>query len=325
VSAHRRAQDVGTLYAPERRSGLYQWQRRLQTRLGNAVLLYMAKHLQRIPEARGHRWGAALGAFTRRISPRHYRIVLANLRLAFGAERSEAELHALARACYGHLGQCLMEFIRLSALNQEQVRQVATLEGVEHVEAALARGKGVIMITAHIGNWEMSGARLAAEGFPVVAIARAQRDSTLSEYILRTREATGMKIYHRESAVKASLLALKRNEIVCMLMDQNAGDDGVFVDFFGHPASTAAGAAVFALRTEATVLPGFGYRRPDNTHLIVADPPVPLIRTGDHKRDVYENTARYTKIIEEKVRAHPEQYFWLHKRWKSRPPEEGAQ
>jgi len=155
-----------------------------------------------------------------------------------------------------------------------------------------------------------------------VAIARAQRDSAITDYILKTREATGMKLYHRESAVRASLLALRSNELVGMLMDQNAGDDGVFVDFFGRLASTAPGAAVFALKTEAAVLPTFGYRKPDNTHVVTIGAPVPLIRTGDHKRDVLENTARYTKVVEEKIRAHPEQWFWLHKRWKSRPPGE---
>ena len=313
------------MYAPEGRSAFYRWQRRAKTQLGNALLLSMARHLQRIPEARGHRLGARIGALMRRLSPRHYQIVLANMRLALGEGRSEAELNAMARACYTHLGKCLMEFIRLPAMSQDDLRRVVALEGAEHMEAALAGGKGAILLTGHLGNWEMAGARLVAQGFPVVAIARAQRDTALTDYILRTRESTGMKIYHRESAVKASLLALKSNEFVGMLMDQNAGDDGVFVDFFGHLASTAGGAAVFALRTGAPVLPCFGWRNPDDTHTAVVDPPEPLTRTGDQKRDILENTARYTKIVEEKIRAHPEQWFWLHKRWKSRPPQDRGQ
>jgi KDO2-lipid IV(A) lauroyltransferase len=315
---------LSTLYEREGGSALYQWQRRLQTRLGNAAVLAMAQRLGGISEARGYRLGASIGALMRRLSPRHYRIVLANLRQAFGEERSEEELHALARACYTHLGKCLTEFIRLPRLGPEGIKQIAEFRGAEHITAALAQGKGAILLTGHLGNWEMAGARIAAEGFPVVAIARAQRDSTITDYILKTREATGMKIYHRESAVRASLLALRGNELVGMLMDQNAGDDGVFVDFFGRLASTAAGAAVFALKTEAPVLPTFGYRKPDDRHVITIDAPVPLTRTGDHKQDVLENTARYTKVVEEKIRAHPEQWFWLHKRWKSRPPEERA-
>lgn len=324
MSAEGKGKRVNALYEREGGSALYQWYRRLQARLGNAAVLAMARGLGGISEQQSQRLGAAVGALMRRISPRHYRIVMANLRLAFGPERSGRELHAIARACYLHLGKCLMEFIRLPRMGREEVKRVVELRGVEHLEAARVRGEGAILLTGHLGNWEMVGARLAAEGYPVAAIARAQRDSTLTDYILKTREATGMKIYHRESAVRASLLALRSNEFVGMLMDQNAGCDGVFVDFFGHLASTAPGAAVFALKTEAPVLPVFGYRKPDDTHVATVDAPVPLIRTGDRPRDVLENTARYTKIVEDKIRAHPAQWFWLHKRWKSRPPQGSA-
>lgn len=308
-------------YEPEGRSQLYQWWRRTQQRAGNALLLWMARRFQHLSERTGRRVGAFLGTLLRRLSPRHYRIVMANLRLAFGNEREEAELQRIAKACYRHLGKCLMEFIRLPAIPPADLRRIASIQGREHIDAALARGKGAILLTAHIGNWELIGARLALEGYPMNVIARAQRDTTLTEYILRTREAVGLRVYHRESAVKACLLALKRNELVAMLLDQNAGDDGVFVNFFGHLASSAPGAAVFALRTETVVLPAFSCRNPDDTHTLVVDPPVPLVRTSDYKQDIVTNTARYQKIIEEKVRAHPEQWFWLHKRWKSRPLE----
>ncbi len=150
-------------------------------------------------------------------------------------------------------------------------------------------------------------------------IARAQRDDRLTEYIRRTREVAGMRVIHRREAVRQSLLALRRNELVGILLDQNAGDDGVFVDFFGHLASTAPGAAAFALRTGATVVPTFGWRRPDDRHVVEIGEPVPLIETGDREQDILANTARYTKVIEEQIRAHPAQWFWLHKRWKSRP------
>jgi len=315
---------MNALYEREGSSALYRWHRHVQTRLGNAAVLAMGRCLSRVSERQGHRLGAAAGRLMRHISPRHYRIALANLRLAFGEEKQERELHEIARACYTHLGQCLMEFIRLPRLPREDIKRMAELHGAEHIEAALAQGKGAILLTGHLGNWEIVGARLAAEGYPVVAIARAQRDSTVTDYILRTRQATGMKIYHRESAVRASLTALRSNELVGVLIDQNAGAEGVFVDFFGRLASTASGTAVFALRTDAPVLPTFGYRKADDRHVVMLEPPVPVIRTGDHKQDVLQNTARYTKIVEAKIRAHPEQWFWLHKRWKSRPPREGA-
>ncbi len=129
---------------------------------------------------------------------------------------------------------------------------------------------------------------------------------------------------HREVAVRGSLRALRSNELLGILLDQNAGEDGVFVDFFGHLASTAPGAAAFALKTGAAVLPTFGRRDSDNRHTVEVGEPVPLVNTGQRDRDILENTARYTKIIEDRVRANPEQWFWLHKRWKARPPGERA-
>lgn len=312
------------LYGPEGGSRLYQWQRRTQTRLGNATVLWMARHWQRLPEGVARRLGVGIGRAMRILSPRHARIVMTNLRLAFGNEKSERELAALAKACYRHFGLCMTEFIRLPAMVPEEIRRLAEMRGKERIDAALARGNGAILLTGHLGNWEVTGSRIAAEGYPLSVIARAQRDDEITEYVRQTRERLGMRVFHRDIAVRASLKALRQNELVGILMDQNAGEEGVFVDFFGHLASTAPGAAAFALRTGAVVLPAFGWRNPDNTHTVQVSEPVALIRTGDHEHDLRANTAEYTKVIENQIRLHPEQWFWLHKRWKARPPEELA-
>ena len=310
---------MNQLYERERRTWLYEWHRRLQTRAGNAALLWMARRYHRVPEGVGHRMGARIGLAMRRISPRHWRIVMANLRLAFGDEKGEEELAEIGRECYRHLGKCLVEFFRMPAMSAEEMRRAAEFRGTEHLDAALAEGRGVILLTGHLGNWEMVGVRIAAEGYPLNVIARAQRDDRLTEYIRRTREVTGMRVLHRDQSVRQSLRALRRNELVGVLLDQNAGDDGVFVDFFGRSASTAPGAAAFALRTGAVVVPTFGWRKPDDSHVVEIGEAVPLVKTGDRQKDILANTARYTKVIEEQIRAHPEQWFWLHKRWKSRP------
>lgn len=322
MSVRDHERNAALSYGREHGSRAYRWWRATQARAGNAALFWMARRFRSVSEQRGHRIGAAVGGLLRRVSPRHYRLVLKNLRIAFGQEKGEHELEAIARACYLHLGRSLMEFIRLPAMTAEDIRRMAEMRGAEHIDAALARGKGIILLTGHVGNWEITGARIAAQGYTLNVIARPQRDDALTDLLLATREAAGMRVYHRGSAVKASLAAFRRNELVGMLLDQNAGEDGVFVEFFGHLASTAAGAAVFALRTDAAVLPTFGWRNPDNTHTVVVDPAVPLIRTEDYRQDIIANTAQYTKTIEDKIRAHPEQWFWLHKRWKSRPPEE---
>ncbi len=313
---------MSTYYGPEKSSRLYQWHRRLQTRVGNAVLLWMGRRYAHLPAGIARRLGGGLGSFMRHLSPRHYRIVLTNLRLAFGEEKDERELRRIADACYRHLGKCLMEFIRLPAMSAEEIKRVTDYEGREYLDEALSRGKGVILLTAHLGNWEMVGARIAADEYPLTVIARAQRDDRLTAYIRETRRHAGMRVVHREESVRASLRALRNNELVGILLDQNAGDDGIFVEFFGRLASTAPGAAAFALRTGAAVVPTFGRRNPDDSHTIIFKPACPLIRTGDLKHDIAANTAHYTKVIEAQIRAQPEQWFWLHKRWKSRPPEE---
>jgi len=316
---------VSGIYGREDGSRLYQWQRRAQTRLGNAAVLWMTRHWQRLPEGAARRLGTSIGLAMRVLSPRHAHIVMTNLRLAFGNEKSERELAAIAKACYRHLGLCLTEFIRLPAMSADGIRALAELRGKERIEAALAAGRGAILLTGHLGNWEVTGSRIVAEGYRLSVIARAQRDDEITEYVRRTRERMGMRVLHRDVAVRESLRALRRNELVGILVDQNAGDDGIFVDFFGHLASTAPGSAAFALRTGAAVLPTFGWRNPDNTHVAQVEEPVPLTQTGNHEHDLRVNTARYTKIVEQGIRRHPEQWFWLHKRWKARPPAEQSE
>lgn len=310
------------IYGAERRSALSEWHRRTQSRLGNALVLWIARRWTHLPDAVVRRLATSLATAMRLISPRHARIAMTNLQLAFGQEKTKDELRRMRAQCYHHLGLCLAEFMRLSHMSPEEIRALAELRGKEHIEAALAEGRGAILLTGHLGNWEIAGSRIAAEGFPVNVIARAQRDDEITDYIRGTREEMGMRVFHRDVAVRNSLRALQRNELVGILLDQNAGEEGVFVDFFGHLASTAPGAAAFALKTRAAVLPTFGWRQADNTHIIEISAPVPLTDTGDRESDLLANTARYTKIIEQQIRRHPEQWFWLHKRWKARPSDE---
>jgi KDO2-lipid IV(A) lauroyltransferase len=285
-------------------------------------VLGIARFGRRLPAGVADRLGAGIGTAMRLLSPRHWRIVMANLHLALGDEKDEGELRTIAAECYRHLGKCMTDFFRMPAMTPDDIRRVTHFEGREHIDAALAKGQGAILLTGHLGNWELVGVRIAVEGYPLNVIAREQRDHKITDYVRRTRERMGMRVLHRDVAVRESLRALRRTELVGILMDQNAGDAGVFVDFFGHLASTAPGVAAFALRTGATVLPTFGWRNSDTTHTVCIGPPAPLVRTGDLRHDILVNTARHTKIIEEAIRDHPAQWFWLHKRWKARPPDE---
>jgi len=198
---------------------------------------------------------------------------------------------------------------------------MVTLKGEEHLQWCVQQGKGTLIITAHYGNWEIAARYLTqCKGYVLNVVARDADDSATTLLVNRIREQGGYRVFPRGQAVRAVLQALKRNELVAMLPDQNAGD--VFVPFFGRLAGTVAGPALLALRSGAPILPVFCTRQPDNTYLFEMLPPFVVQPSGDKERDVTETMAHITALIEQQVRKHPSQWLWLHNRWKTRPPEE---
>jgi KDO2-lipid IV(A) lauroyltransferase len=300
--------------------------RELQQFIGRTVLLFLARYARLIPPRLVAPLGRALGSLVMAISPRHRRIVAANLSLAF-PEKSELERRVIARRFYHLFLRGLLEFLRLPATSEQEIIESNKLQGKHYIDQALARGGGVVLITAHYGNWETMGARLALAGYrPLNVIARSQRDQEVTELLTGLRKHGGLRVIPRDGAIRECVQRMRSNEVLGMLIDQNAGERGVFVDFFGKLASTAAGAAVLAQRTEAAIIPIFCVRQPDGTQVGEIGPPVEVQRSEDPKADIVANTARFTKIIEEAVRRHPDHWFWMHQRWKARPPweREGA-
>ena len=252
---------------------------------------------------------------------RRYRVVaLDNLRRAFGSEWSEDRIQATARESFRNLGLTLVEFLlRQPRIRPEEVLAEVEFVGKEHYEAAFERGKGVILITAHYGNWEMMGPRLAREGYQVNAISRTADDPGTEQMIESIRTRCGTKQIPRQKAAREGLAALRRNEILAILLDQNTAEGGVFVPFFGHPASTATGPAVFALKTGAALVPTFCVRNADGTHTMIAREPIYPESTGDRAEDILRLTAELTLTIEKQIRSRPDLWFWLHNRWKLQP------
>jgi KDO2-lipid IV(A) lauroyltransferase len=179
----------------------------------------------------------------------------------------------------------------------------------------------VVFVTAHAGNWELLGALVAGRGFPVTVAATPVYDDRLEQILVAARAAHGVETISRGSATAARQLlsALRRNALLGLLIDQDTDVDGAFVPFFGRPAYTPTGAAALALRTGAAVVCGFLVREGALRHRMVVEGPVNLVRTGDHERDVVENTALLTGLIERHIRAYPEQWVWFHRRWKRQP------
>ncbi len=241
------------------------------------------------------------------------------MRRAFGEDVSEDQLLRLRRAAYVHMGRTLVEFMRLRSLAPGQISDLVRLEGEENLREALAAGRGVIILTAHFGNWELLGARLAqvcGEGrFHV--IAQPQRDERLTRLLDSVRLSHEVNVISRGSAAREVLRILHRGETVGILLDVDMKEQGIFVDFMGRPASTAAGPAAFALHTGAAVVPVFDSRQPDGTHVGRILKPVEVVNTGDVEKDISENTTRFSAIIEAQVKACPEQWIWLPDRWRS--------
>ena len=250
------------------------------------------------------------------IAPSRQRIAVDNLRRVLGDRFTPRQYRALARRVTRDLCRTLVELVKLPYLSQGRVAGLVSLEGVEHLHAALAAGHGALLLTGHFGNWEFLGARLAgAEGLPITVIARDSAESFTAHLINRSRASHGMEVLEREN-LRAVLRALQAGRIVGILPDQHAAVGGIVVDFLGRPAATAIGAATLALRTGCAVVPGFIYREPDGRFRIQVSPALELRRSGDRERDVRDNTQLFNDVLGAAIREHPEQWLWLHRRWK---------
>lgn len=296
-----------------------QWEQR-----GGRLLLFaLAAVVRRTPWRLSYALADALGLALYHLVPRFRRIPNGNLRLAFGASRSEAALQRLARRSLQNSCRTLVEFLKLPVLTPADLDRMVELEGTEHLDAALAHGRGAILLTAHYGNWEFLGARLITAGYPLSVIARDQDDEGITRLVNEARQGKGMRVLRR-SEVREALKCLRRNEVLGILADQNTAVGGVFVDFFGKPAATAPGPALLALRTGAAVVPVFIRRESPGRHRAAIQPPLRLVHTGNRETDVVAHTALMTKVIEHQVAQWPEEWLWLHQRWKKRPPQEAG-
>jgi KDO2-lipid IV(A) lauroyltransferase len=248
------------------------------------------------------------------------RVGMRNLALAF-PEKTEAERARILRGEFTSLGRQLAEVCQFPKYKLSNVEQVVVYDGLENYERAYARGKGVLFLTAHFGAWELSAFAHSLHGHWLHVVMRPMDNPYLDRLIQSYRTMYGNKTVAKDDFVRGLLAAMKCGETVGILMDTNmTPPQGVFVDFFGIPACTASGLARIALRTDAAVVPGFTiWDESLGKYRLRFDPAVELIRTGDLESDLVANTQKFTKIIEDYVRKYPEQWLWVHRRWKTRP------
>lgn len=284
-----------------------------------ALLKLLAAGIARLPFFAAMSVGRGFGHFFGRVVRHRRRDALDAISRAF-PQLSAAEVRRLANVMYAHLGTCGAEFLWLTpARMPEFMAHRLAWDGREHFDRVLGAGRGALVLTAHAGNWELFCRITAAAGYGVTVVVKPFRDAAVTDHVNAMRKAYGYEVLPRDGSSRGILRALKANRLVGFVLDQNmTRDEGVFVEFFGRPACTSAGLAHIAALTQVPVIPAFMERLPHGRHIVHVSPP--LAPPPDREPETLRAATRnYTRIIETYIRAHPEQWTWIHRRWRTKP------
>jgi KDO2-lipid IV(A) lauroyltransferase len=284
---------------------------------GSRTLIFLIGFLS---YERAGRLGRLFGAAVFNLAHGERRKTLESIRTAYPDSLTDEEVERLGTQVWEGLGRNLFEVVRWMTMpRQKVVSQIARVEGWEHLEKAINRGKGVLLVTGHLGNWELLGAYLASR-HPTSAVVKSVYDPRFDTLItwLRSEKLKGTVI-KRGMALRGIIEALRQNHVILMLCDQDTGKDGVFVPFFEKLAWTQSGAARIAQRRGAAIVPAFVVRGEDHRFELQVEKEIPIPVTQDPEADVVETVNRYTRVIESYVKTYPNQWMWMHRRWKTRP------
>jgi len=244
------------------------------------------------------------------------RIAMENLKLAFGKELDEKQIEKIAKKCFLHFGIIIFDLFWLMKNGEEEIRKITKIKGIEILKKAKESKKGGLILSAHFGNWEIVPHSLALEGFPINSIARKFDNPYLDRIITKFRERYGNRIIYKQDAKKEAIEILRKGDFLAIIADQNTlKNHGVFVNFFGVPACTAVGPALFHLKYGSPIIPLFCY--PDENYNYTIEIKEPLPKEQDD--DMLKITEKYTKIIEDEIKKGPHLWLWFHQRWKEKP------
>jgi len=273
----------------------------------------------------GMQLAAVLGTIVFCVDRRHRLVAYDNLRRAFGDTLSRREIRRITLRNYIHMLRMAVDMIHLPRLHRAgRLWRHIEMKNMKYVEEAVKVGKGGIFVTGHVGNWELIGWVFAAVGYNFNSLARPLDNPLLDEYMRRLREGTGQKIVRKERGLRTLARVLREGGYAAFLIDQDARGKGVFVEFFGREASTTPAVAALALRTGAPIITGFSKRVGGGLRYeLTVTPPIWPESRGDRAEDIKRITSEMTRRVESAVRACPEQWMWLHRRWKTRPAEKG--
>jgi len=262
-----------------------------------------------------------LGELSYILLAKRRKLTIDNLTLAFKDHYNKKEIKRMAVNTFRNFAKSIIEFISLPKINKTNVDNFITIKGLENLDEAKKKGKGVVMLSGHLGNWELMGKALTLKGYSLNVMVRRQKNLLVERLIENQRRESKFKTLSHTIAPKEFLKLLKNNEIVCMIADQDGGENGVFIDFFGRLASTVPSPVVFTMRSGASLIPLFDIRQKNNHHVVIIEAPYQLIRTSNIKKDIIDNTQALSKKLESYIRQYPDQWFWLHNRWATTPKE----
>ncbi len=294
--------------------------------MGSYLVYFFARFvmafLRFLPRGAGILLVKMLAAGAYYMDARHKHIAAVNLKIAF-PQMSGAERSRIARKSFQNAAMNLLEISRFSLLNARNISSLVEYDaehGLNNYRAACSKGKGILYLTGHFSSWELLPSAHALYGYPLSFITRPLDNKPLERYLLKIRESKGNRVINKKNSARAVLRELQSGRSAGILMDQNTSlQEGMFVDFFGIPAATTTSVALFALRTDAPVLPGYLTNMKRGRYKIKFLAPIDVVRTGDRNNDVLINTRRFNEVLEKIVREQPESWFWSHKRWNYQP------
>jgi KDO2-lipid IV(A) lauroyltransferase len=266
--------------------------------------------------------GTLFGRLFYHLDKKHRQIAFSNLDTALGTQLPPFEIKRIVKSCFEHFGRAFVDILKIRWMSREKIKRLMIVEGEEHLRKSLRLRKGALLFSAHFGNWEIAPALLSQKG-KLNVIARLLDNESLEEELSRIRERFGATVIYKHQAARSTLRALKANEMVAILIDQNViRSQAVFVDFFGKPAATTPSLAAFFLKTQAPLIPVFCFPASHQKYYLQIQEPLKIALTGEEKTDVLKITQLCTKIIQNQIQNYPEFWFWFHNRWKTRPEEE---
>ncbi len=299
--------------------------KKMRARFENFGISFFSRFFRRLPLPAARFSGDVTAALISHLTKIRRRVALENLHHAF-PQKSIEELEKLYHGCWRHFVRLGVEMARMPRLNEPLIQRWIHYRNLDVFDRALKKGKGIIVVSGHFGNWEWMGAGIANLGYPATYVVTSQTNEFAEKWLNDMREAVGVEIIHRRNAAKGVLRALKNNRIIAILCDQNAGRSGVFVPFFNRLASTPRGPAVFHLKTGAPLVFVSAPRMADDSYEVTFEVMEFDDLTGNFEEDERRIMAKITARLEQEVRKYPDQWLWLHRRWKTQPekPEKSA-